>query len=255
MLLAIDIGNTNIVIGVIRDDEIIFKVRIATDHTRTSDQYGVEIKNMLEAFDVRREDISDCIISSVVPPVFNSVRTGVIKMIGKQPMVVGPGLKTGLNIQVDAPAQVGSDRIVIAVAALAEYQAPLILMDLGTATTVEVVEPPRTYVGGIIFPGVRISLEALTSRAAQLPGISLDKPKSVIGKNTVDCMRSGMMHGTAAMLDGIIERMEEEIGHKATVIATGGMAQFITPLCKREILLEKDLLLKGLNIIYKKNKK
>ena len=255
MLLAIDIGNTNIVIGVIRDDEIIFKVRIATDHTRTSDQYGVEIKNMLEAFDVRREDISDCIISSVVPPVFNSVRTGVIKMIGKQPMVVGPGLKTGLDIQVDAPAQVGSDRIVIAVAALAEYQAPLILMDLGTATTVEVVAPPRTYVGGIIFPGVRISLEALTSRAAQLPGISLDKPKSVIGKNTVDCMRSGMMHGTAAMLDGIIERMEEEIGHKATVIATGGMAQFITPLCKREILLEKDLLLKGLNIIYKKNKK
>ena len=255
MLLAIDIGNTNIVIGVIREDEIIFKVRIATDRTRTSDQYGVEIKNMLEAFDVRREDISDCIISSVVPPVFNSVRTGVIKMIGKQPMVVGPGLKTGLDIQVDSPAQVGSDRIVIAVAALAEYQAPLILMDLGTATTVEVVEPPRTYVGGMIFPGVRISLEALTSRAAQLPGISLDKPRSVIGKNTVDCMRSGMMYGTAAMLDGIIERMEEEMGHKATVIATGGMAQFITPLCHRQIILEKDLLLKGLNIIYKKNKK
>ena len=255
MLLAIDIGNTNIVIGVIREDEIVFKVRIATDRTRTSDQYGVEIKNMLEAFDVRREDISDCIISSVVPPVFNSVRTGVIKMLGKQPMVVGPGLKTGLDIQVDAPAQVGSDRIVIAVAALAEYKAPLILMDLGTATTVEVVEPPRTYIGGMIFPGVRISLEALTSRAAQLPGISLDKPKNVIGRNTVDCMRSGMMYGTAAMLDGIIERMEEELGHRATVIATGGMAQFITPLCRREIILEKDLLLKGLNIIYKKNKK
>ena len=255
MLLAIDIGNTNLVIGVIREDEIVFKVRIATDHTRTSDQYGLEIKNMLEAFGVRREDISDCIISSVVPPVFNSVRTGVIKMLGKQPMVVGPGLKTGLDIQVDSPAQVGSDRIVIAVAALAEYQAPLILMDLGTATTVEVVEPPRTYVGGMIFPGVRISLEALTSKAAQLPGISLDKPKNVIGKNTVDCMRSGMMFGTAAMLDGIIERMEEELGHRATVIATGGMAQFITPLCRREIILEKDLLLKGLNIIYKKNKK
>lgn len=255
MLLAIDIGNTNLVIGVIRDDEIIFKVRIATDRTRTSDQYGLEIRNMLEAFDVRREDISDCIISSVVPPVFNSVRTGVIKMLGKQPMVVGPGLKTGLDIQVDSPAQVGSDRIVIAVAALAEYKAPLILMDLGTATTVEVVEPPRTYVGGVIVPGVRISLEALTSRAAQLPGISLDKPKQVIGKNTVDCMRSGMMYGTAAMLDGLIDRMEEEMGHKATVIATGGMAQFVTPLCKRKIILEKDLLLKGLNILYKKNKK
>ena len=255
MLLAIDIGNTNIVIGAIRDDEIVFKARIATDRTRTSDQYGVEIKNMLEAFDVRLADIDDCIISSVVPPVFNSVKTGVIKILGKQPMVVGPGLKTGLNIQVDVPSQVGSDRIVIAVAALAEYEAPLILMDLGTATTIEVVEPGNTYLGGVIFPGVRVSLDALTSRAAQLPGISLDKPKRVIGKNTVDCMRSGMMYGTAAMIDGIVERIEEELGHKSTIIATGGLAQFITPLCKREIILEKELLLKGLNLIYKKNKR
>ena len=255
MLLAIDIGNTNIVLGCIKDDEIVYKARIATDRTRTSDQYGVEIKNMLESYDIHREDITDCIIASVVPPVFNSVRTGVIKFIGKQPMVVGPGLKTGLNIQVDVPSQVGSDRIVAAVAALAEYRAPLILMDLGTATTIEVVEPDNVYLGGIIFPGVRISLEALTSRAAQLPGISLDQPKQVIGKNTVDCMRSGMMYGTAAMLDGLIERIEQELGHSATLIATGGMAQFITPLCKRDIILEKDLLLKGLNIIYKKNKK
>ena len=255
MLLAIDIGNTNIVIGCIRNDVIEFKARIATDHTRTSDQYGVEIKNMLEAFNIHREDISDCIISSVVPPVFNSVRTGVIKVIGKQPMVVGPGLKTGLDIQVDHPGQVGSDRIVIAVAALAEYPAPLILMDLGTATTIEVVAAPRTYLGGVIYPGVKLSLDALTTRASQLPGISLDKPRLVIGKNTVDCMRSGMIYGTAAMLDGIIDRMEEELGYSATLIATGGMAQFIVPLCKRKILLEKDLLLKGLNILYKKNKK
>lgn len=255
MLLAIDIGNTNLVIGCIRNDEILFKARIATDQTRTSDQYGVEIKNMIEAFGVKVNDITDCIISSVVPPVFNSVRTGVIKVIGKQPMVVGPGLKTGLNIHMDVPSQVGSDRIVIAVAALAEYQAPLILMDLGTATTIEVVEPESHYMGGIIFPGVKLSLDALTSRAAQLPGISLDKPKRVIGKNTVDCMRSGMLYGTAAMIDGLIERMEEELGHPSTLIATGGMAQFITPLCKHSIILEKDLLLKGLNIIYKKNKK
>ena len=255
MLLAIDIGNTNIVLGCIQDDEILFKARIATDRTRTSDQYGVEIKNMIEAFGVNLKDIDDCIISSVVPPVFNSVRTGVLKIIGKQPMVVSPGLKTGLNIHVDVPSQVGSDRIVIAVAALAEYEAPLILMDLGTATTIEVVEPDNRYVGGIIFPGVMVSLDALTSRAAQLPGISLDKPKAVIGKNTIDCMRSGMMHGTAAMIDGIIERIEEELGHKATIVATGGLARFITPLCKREIILERDLLLKGLNIIYKKNKK
>ena len=255
MLLAIDIGNTNIVIGCIKDDEILFEARIATDRTRTSDQYGVEIKNMLEAFGVSREDIGDCIISSVVPPVFNSVRTGVIKVIGKQPMVVGPGLKTGLNIHVDMPSQVGSDRIVIAVAALAEYEAPLILMDLGTATTIEVVEQGNVYMGGVIIPGVKVSVDALTSRAAQLPGISLDQPKNVIGKNTVDCMRSGIMYGTAGMIDGIVDRMEEELGHKSTLVATGGMAQFITTLCRHEIILEKDLLLKGLNIIYKKNKK
>ena len=255
MLLAIDIGNTNIVIGVMEDDQILFEARIATDQVRTSDQYGVEIKNVLEAYGVSKDEIEDCIISSVVPPVFNSVKTGVIKVIGKQPMVVGPGLKTGLNINMDVPSQVGSDRIVIAVAALAEYKPPMILMDLGTATTIEVVEPGNMYLGGVIFPGVKISLDALTSRTAQLPGISLDKPKHVIGRNTVDCMRSGMMYGTAAMIDGIVDRIEEELGHKSTLIATGGLAQFITPLCKREIILERDLLLKGLNIIYKKNKR
>ena len=255
MLLAIDIGNTNIVIGCMESGEIRFKARIATDRTRTSDQYGVEILSMLQAFGVQREDISDCIISSVVPPVFNSVRTGVYKVTGRQPMVVGPGLKTGLNIHVDVPSQVGSDRIVIAVAALAKYKAPLILMDMGTATTIEVVEPENVYMGGVIFPGVMVSLDALTSRAAQLPGISLDKPKNVIGKNTVDCMRSGMMYGTAAMIDGVVERIEEELGHRCTLVATGGMAQFITPLCRREIILEKDLLLNGLGILYEKNKR
>lgn len=255
MLLAIDIGNTNLVIGCIEDDQILFKARIATDRTRTSDQYGVEIKNIIEAYGVKATQIDDCIISSVVPPVFNSVKTGVVKVIGKQPMVVGPGLKTGLDIHMDVPSQVGSDRIVIAVAALAKYEAPLILMDLGTATTIEVVEPENKYMGGVIFPGVRVSLDALTSRTAQLPGISLEQPKHVIGKNTVDCMRSGMMYGTAAMLDGLVERIEEELGHKATLIATGGMAQFVAPLCKRDIILDKNLLLKGLNIIYKKNKK
>ena len=255
MLLAIDIGNTNLVIGCFDGETLAFKARIATDRTRTSDQYGVEIKNMMEAYGVQVSDIDDCIISSVVPPVFNSVKTGVWKVIGKQPMVVGPGLKTGLNIQVEVPSQVGADRIVIAVAALAEYTAPLILMDMGTATTIEVVEPENRYLGGVIFPGVRVSLDALTSRAAQLPGISLDNPKSVIGKNTVDCMRSGMMYGTAAMIDGLVERIEEELGHKCTLVATGGMAQFIVPLCKRDFILEKNLLLKGLNLIYKKNKR
>ena len=252
MLLAIDIGNTNIVIGGIEDDKIVFEARIATDHIKTSDQYGVEIKNLLSLFEVSPKDVDDCIISSVVPPVFNSVRTGVMKVIGKQPVVVGPGIKTGLNILMDSPSQVGSDRIVIAVAALAEYQAPLTLLDLGTATTIEVVGKGNAYLGGCIIPGVRISLEALTSRTSQLPGIRLDKPGKVIGKNTVDCMRSGVMYGTAAMLDGMLERVEEELGSKTTVVATGGMAPFIAPLCKREIKVERDLLLKGLNIIYKK---
>ncbi len=253
MLLAIDIGNTNIVIGGIQDDKIVFEARIATERVKTSDQYGVEIKNMLDLFGVKVSDLRDCIISSVVPPVFNSVHTGVIKVIGKQPMVVGPGIKTGLNIHVDTPSQVGSDRIVIAVAALAEYEPPLTLLDLGTATTIEVVDKGNVYLGGCIIPGVRISLEALTNRASQLPGIQLDRPKKVIGKNTVDCMRSGVMYGAAAMLDGMIQRVEEELGYSTTVVATGGMAQFVCPLCRRDIKLERDLLLKGLNLIYKKN--
>ncbi len=254
MLLAIDIGNTNISIGGLEDDKIVFEARIATDRIKTSDQYGVEIKNILSLFDVSPRDIDDCIISSVVPPVFNSVRTGMVKVIGKPPMVVGPGIKTGLNIQMDNPSQVGSDRIVIAVAALSEYAPPLILLDLGTATTIEAVDEGSTYLGGCIIPGVRISLEALSANAAQLPGIRLDRPKKVVGKNTEDSMRSGIMYGTAAMIDGMLERMEAELGWQATVVATGGMAQFIIPLCRRQINLEKDLLLKGLNIIYKKNR-
>ena len=254
MLLAIDIGNTNIVIGGIKDNQIVFEARIATDRSKTSDQYAVDIKDILSLFDVKAEDIQDCIISSVVPPVFNSVRTGILKVTGKSPMVVGPGLKTGLKIHMDNPAQVGSDRIVIAVAAVAEDKPPLILMDLGTATTLEVVGEDNSYLGGCIIPGVRISLDALTSRTAQLPGIRLERPKRVIGKNTVDCMRSGIMYGTAAMIDGMLDRIEEELGTSTTVIATGGIAQFVVPLCRREIKLEKDLMLKGLNLIYRKNK-
>ena len=169
--------------------------------------------------------------------------------------MLGPGVKTGLNIKIDNPAQLGADLVAGAVGALDAYTMPCVIIDMGTATTIEVIVQDNVYIGGVIFPGVKLSLDALTSRAAQLPGISLDQPSKVIGKNTVDCMRSGMMYGTAAMIDGLVERIEEELGHQATLIATGGLAQFITPLCRREIILEKDLLLKGLNIIYKKNKK
>ncbi len=254
MLLAIDIGNTNLVIGCIREDVILFKARITTDRLRTSDQYGVEIKKMLEAYGVQIGQIEDCVIASVVPPVFHSVRTGVRKVIGREPIVVGPLSHTGLDLQVDIPSQLGSDRVVTAVAALAEYPAPLILMDLGTATTIDVVEPGNRFLGGVILPGVMLSLDALTSRAAQLPGISLDRPRQVIGKNTADCMRSGMLYGTAAIIDGLVDRIEAELGHSATLVATGGMARFIIPLCRHEIIMEGDLLLKGLNLLYKMNK-
>ena len=254
MLLAIDIGNTNIVVGCIREDEILFDARIATDTARTSDQYGVEIRQILNAYGVQTSDVTGCIISSVVPPVFNFVRDGVRKFIGAEPMVVGTGLKTGLDVRV-VQSEVGSDRIVISVAALAQYEAPLILIDMGTAITIEVVEPGRVYSGGVIMPGPRTALDALTHKTAQLPGISLDPPGKVIGKNTVDCMRSGIMYGTAAMIDGVIDRMEEELGHKSTLVATGGLAPSIIPLCRHSIQINDNLLLQGLNIIYNKNKK
>ncbi len=255
MLLAIDIGNSNISIGCIREEEICFEVRIATDRARTSDQYGVEIKSMLEANDVRKEDIRDCIISSVVPPVLTAVLTGVYKMIGIRPMVVEHTMNTGLELCLDMPSQVGADRIVVAVAALERYEAPLIIIDMGTATTMEVVEPGARYMGGVIIPGIRVSLDALTGRTAQLPAISLGRPGKVVASNTADCMRSGIMYGNACMLDGMIDLMREELGHESTVIATGGLAPFITPLCRHEIHMEPELLLRGLNILYKRNKK
>ena len=254
MLLAIDIGNSNIVIGCIRDDVILFDARIATDRARTSDQYGVEILQILDANNVQKTDITGCIISSVVPPVFNYVRDGVIQYFGVRPMVVGPGLKTGLDIRV-VQSEVGSDRIVIAVAALSKYEAPLLLIDMGTAITIEAVEPGRVYAGGVIMPGVITALDALTGKTAQLPGISLDTPDRVSGKSTVECMRSGVMYGAASMIDGMIDRMQEEMGHTAKLIATGGVAPYIIPLCRHDIEINDDLLLQGLNILYNKNKK
>lgn len=257
MILAIDIGNTNIVIGCIeknsKGDKILFEARLATDHIKTSDQYSIELMNVLQLYKVTPEAIEGTIISSVVPPVYNAIRSATIKVTGKRPLVVGPGIKTGLNIRMDNPSQVGADLIVAAVAAIHEYEAPMIIVDMGTAITLSVIGEGNTFLGGGIFPGVRVSMEALTSRAAQLPGINFDKPKKVIGKNTVDCMRSGIMYGTAAMIDGMIARMEEEYGQSFEVLATGGMSQHIIPLCKRKLRYDKNLLLKGLAILYYNN--
>ena len=251
MILALDMGNTNIVIGGIRDGEILFEARIATDHLKTSDQYAVDIRNILKLFEVDLHKVQDSIISSVVPPVFNSVCTAIIKLTQRQPIVVGPGIKTGLDIRMDNPAQVGSDLIVDAVAAFHDYPTPLIVIDMGTATTMSLVGRGNVYLGGPIIPGLRVSLDALSSSAAQLFGISLEKPQRVIGKNTIECMRSGIMYGHAAMIDGMIDRMQEELGEPiASVIATGGTSQFVVPLCRHKIIYDKDLLLKGLAILY-----
>ena len=253
MILAIDIGNTNIVLGGLEGEKILFEARMATDLIKTSDQYCAELKSMLALFEVTPEVISGSIISSVVPPVLNSFKTAIRKLTGKACLVVGPGIRTGLNIRMENPAEVGSDLIVAAVAAIAEYGAPLLLVDMGTATTITAVDETGTFVGGCICPGVKISMEALTGRTAQLPGISLDEPQKAIGKNTRDCMRSGIMFGAAAMLDGLLDRMEAELGTPLKVVATGGIARFVIPLCRRELIYDRSLMLKGLGLLYRRN--
>ncbi|MDO5362077.1 MAG: type III pantothenate kinase [Eubacteriales bacterium] len=254
MILALDIGNTNIVVGCIDREKTYFIERLSTVRTKTELEYAVDIKTVLDIYHIKKSDIEGCIISSVVPQMTNIARLAAEKILKKEVMVLGPGVKTGLNIMMDNPGQLGADLVADAVAGLAEYPVPFIVIDMGTATTVSVVNEKKQYIGGMILPGVRISLDALTSRASQLSGISLEAPKRIIGKNTIDCMKSGLLYSNAAALDGIVERIEEELGQKTTVIATGGLAKKIIPHCKREIILDEDLLLKGLLVIYEKNK-
>ena len=233
MILAIDMGNTNIVIGCIDSERTWFVERLTTSHDKTGTEYAINIKNILEIHQIKPAQIEGAILSSVVPPL--------------------NGIKTGMNILMDNPKTVGSDMIVDAVAAIREYPAPIIIIDMGTATTMSVVDRAGNYIGGVILPGLYVSLDSLSSKTAQLPSISLDIPKKVIGKNTVDCMRSGAMYGNAGMIDGIIERMEDELGETATVIATGGLSRFVVPLCRHKITYDETLLLKGLLILYEKN--
>ena len=183
----------------------------------------------------------------------NSFRTAIRKLTGKNCLVVGPGIRTGLNIRMDNPAEIGSDLIVASVAAIHDYGAPLLIVDMGTATTITAIDKDGVYTGGCICPGLKISLEALTGRTAQLPGISLGEPQRAIGKNTRDAMRSGIMFGAAAMLDGLLDRMEQELGTPATVVATGGISKFVVPLCRRKLLYDRTLMLKGLNLLYQRN--
>ena len=254
MILAIDIGNTNIVVGCIDREKTYFIERLSTVRTKTELEYAVDLKTVVDIYHIKRADIEGCIISSVVPQITNAVKLAAEKVLHKEPMVLGPGVKTGLNIMMDNPGQLGADLVANAVAGIHEYPLPLAIIDMGTASTVSVVDEKKHYVGGMIFPGMGVSLDALTARASQLSGISIEAPKRIIGKNTIECMKSGVIYSNAAALDGIVDRIEEELGQKITVVATGGLARKIVPHCRREILLDEDLLLKGLLIIYEKNR-
>lgn len=254
MILAVDIGNSNIVIGCFDRNEILFVERLSTNHQSTVLEYTVMIKNILELNGLEPAEIDGGIISSVVPPLTNTLKMAMERLGCGEILVVGPGIRTGLKIMLDNPAQLGSDRVADAVAAVNLYPVPLILIDMGTATTVSVIDGEKNFLGGMIIPGLKVSLDSLTNRTSQLPKISLTPARRVIGTNTIDCMKSGIINATASSIDGVVERIEEELGEKCTVISTGGLANVVIPYCKREIIMDDFLLLKGLRIIYGKNR-
>lgn len=254
MILAIDIGNSNIVIGGIDTQKTYFVERITTTPGKTNLEYAITIKSILEIYRIETAAIEGAIISSVVPPLNRTLITAVKKITGITPKLVGSGMKTGLNILMDNPKAVGSDMIVNSIAAIREHEPPIIIIDMGTATTMSVINKNGQYIGGALLPGLRVSLDSMSANTAQLPRISLDTPKKVIGKNTTDCMRSGITYGTAAMIDGMITRIEEELLEPVTVISTGGLSKVIIPLCSHSIIYDGTLLLKGLLALYEKNK-
>ncbi|MBR3968896.1 MAG: type III pantothenate kinase [Clostridia bacterium] len=254
MLLTIDIGNTNITLGAYDDDILCFTARLATAQGTTSDQYAVEIKNILELHGLKADKIEDCIISSVVPSVGGAVCNAVSLLCDIVPLELGPGVKTGLNIKIDNPAQLGADLVAGAVGAISEYTLPCVVIDMGTASTISVIDGNGAYLGGVISAGVRLTLKALTENTAQLPSIDINAPKSVIGSNTVDCMKSGLIYGTAAMLDGLLNRITQELGKKPTIVATGGLSKDIIVHCEHDIIYNANLLLDGLREIYEKNR-
>ena len=256
MLLAIDMGNTNITFGAYLEDELLFVSRLATDRARTKDQYAVELLNILMLNNISSKEFSGAIISSVVPELTAAISSAVEKIVSLKPMLLGPGLKTGMNILTDNPAQVGADLIAGSVAAAMHYRLPCLVVDVGTATKISVVDENGSFCGCTITAGVAISLNALAHNTSQLPNISLTAPPHVIGKNTIDSMQSGTVFGTAAMIDGLCERIEDELGVKArAIVATGGLAADIVCSCKRKVIYNGELILEGLKIIYHKNVK
>ncbi len=253
MLICIDIGNTNITIGVFEGDSLKFTARLATDHRRTGDQYAIEIRDIVELYGIKCDAVTKAAISSVVPTVGNAVEKAVNRLFGIKPIVLGPGVKTGLNIKIDNPAQLGADLAAGAVGALAKYPTPTIIIDMGTASTISVLGKNCEFLGGVIAAGVKLTMDALTSRTAQLPSVNIEAPKKTIGTNTADCIKSGLIMGQSAMIDGLITKIERELGQTATVVATGGLAPEVVKYCDREIIIDDNLLLDGLKIIHDKN--
>lgn len=253
MLLAVDIGNTNITLGLYDEEILLFTARLSTEIRRTADQYAIDIKDILSIHGCDYKNIEDAIISSVVPSVGKAVERAISMLCHIVPLTLAPGVKTGLHIKIDNPAQLGADLAAGAVGALSEYTMPCIVIDMGTASTISVLDKTGAFLGGAIAAGVNLTLKALTENTSQLPAINIECPQSVIGTNTADCMRSGLVLGTAAMLDGMIDRIEQELGETATVVATGGLSREIISHCCHSIIYNENLLLDGLRVIYEKN--
>lgn len=254
MLLAIDVGNTNIVVALYEGDTLRRHWRMATDKNKASDEYGMLLSYFLLNENVKVEEIKDVMIASVVPTVMHSLKNSVKRYIKREPIMIGPGIKTGMNIRLDNPRELGADRIVNAVAAIHKYNVPLIIVDFGTATTFCAVDRKGDYHGGAIAAGIKISMDALFEQTDKLPKVEIVKPSSVIGKNTVSAIQSGALYGQAGQADGIIQRMKQDIGADATVIATGGLATMIANESREIDTVDTMLTLDGLKILYDKNK-
>lgn len=253
MLLTVDIGNTNINLGIFDEDTLTMSARISTDRQKTSDQYAVDFVNIFSVYNIKATDIEGSVVSSVVPEITIHIKNAITRLTNKKVIVLSPGVKTGLNILIDNPAQLGADLAAGAVGAVNSYPTPAFIVDLGTATKICAVDENRNFRGCMIAPGVAISLKALTDTSSLLPAIPLEPPKKACGTNTIESMQSGIVLGTASMIDGIIEHFIKELGEPKTIIATGGLSSFISPVCKREMVLDQDLILKGLKAIYEKN--
>ncbi|MGN7471463.1 type III pantothenate kinase [Brevibacillus sp. SAFN-007a] len=253
MLLVIDIGNSNIVLGLYEGEVLRHHWRIAADRNKTEDEYGMLVKSLFSSAGLTLERVRGIIFSSVVPPLNTVIERMSGKYLRQKPLIVGPGVKTGLNIKYEYPREVGSDRIVNAVAAIHEYGAPLIVVDFGTATTFCYVDERGQYWGGAIAPGIGISTEALFSRAAKLPRIEITKPASVVGRNTIAAMQAGIYYGFVGQVEGIVRRIKAEYQTEPTVVATGGMASLVADETSCIHVVDPYLTLKGLRLVYERN--